>query len=247
MVIDLAEPLIGAVRLLLLTAALLTPLEVLWPAVEGQRLLRRGLGMDLALALLMPITGRALGGAAVLGLWSVAEAPLAGLHGAFATLPLAVELLVAVVLSDLAVYGAHRLSHTVPALWRLHRLHHSSESLDWLSGARQHPLEVAWHMVAANLPVVLLGLPVESVLGWVLLQRLHTAFVHANVNIPPGPWDRLVGGPRFHRWHHSAEAANLNYASLLPVWDLLFGSFHLPAGAPARVGLELPVALSPRS
>lgn len=39
-------------------------------------------------------------------------------------------------------------------------------------------------MVAARLPVVPLGLPVESVHGWVLLQRLHTALVHVNVNIP---------------------------------------------------------------
>lgn len=237
MATDLEAGLLGAVRMMLLTAALITPLEVLWPANEGQRLLRRGLGLDLVLAGLMPLTGRALGGALVGGLVGLLRGPLAGLHGAFGALPLGVELLIAVVLSDLCMYGAHRLSHAVPALWRLHRWHHSSAELDWVSAHRQHPLEVAWHMLAANLPVALLGLPVESVLGWVLLQRLHTAFVHANVNIGAGPWERVIGGPRFHRWHHSADRANLNYASLLPLWDVLFGSFDLPAGAPERTGL----------
>jgi sterol desaturase/sphingolipid hydroxylase (fatty acid hydroxylase superfamily) len=36
--------------------------------------------------------------------------------------------------------------------------------------------------------------------------------------------------PQFHHWHHSKDkpAIDTNYAVHMPVWDLLFRSFHLP-------------------
>ena len=55
---------------------------------------------------------------------------------------LALALVAAVVaLFDLAIYWAHRWSHEVPALWRFHAVHHSTEHLDWISGFRNHPLD----------------------------------------------------------------------------------------------------------
>ena len=48
-----------------------------------------------------------------------------------------------------------------------------------------------------------------------------------------------------HRWHHSRTLgeANSNYGSNLIVWDLVFGSFFLPAdrNAPREIGIaDLP-------
>jgi sterol desaturase/sphingolipid hydroxylase (fatty acid hydroxylase superfamily) len=45
----------------------------------------------------------------------------------------------------------------------------------------------------------------------------------------------------FHRWHHthSDEGGNTNFGSLLSIWDVLFGTFRMPANElPSRYGLD---------
>jgi len=49
-----------------------------------------------------------------------------------------------VVLSDLVVYWAHRLQHNNAFLWRFHKVHHSSEHLDWLAAHREHPVDTIY-------------------------------------------------------------------------------------------------------
>ncbi|HEY2708101.1 MAG TPA: sterol desaturase family protein [Caulobacteraceae bacterium] len=58
------------------------------------------------------------------------------------------------------------------------------------------------------------------------------ALTHANLNWTFGPLRYLVASPVFHRWHHSADPAcqNTNFAPMFPVWDLMFGTFHMPKG-----------------
>ena len=40
----------------------------------------------------------------------------------------------------------------------------------------------------------------------------------------------MIVTPQFHHWHHSKDdpAIDTNYAVHTPIYDLLFGSFHLP-------------------
>src|SRR4029450_1435333 len=52
-----------------------------------------------------------------------------------------VETSVGLLLFELAGYATHRLAHAVPALWRLHEIHHSSETMDWLPSRWQRPTE----------------------------------------------------------------------------------------------------------
>ena len=54
-------------------------------------------------------------------------------------------------------YWGHRLSHTVPFLWRFHAVHHSIEEMDWLAAGRLHPLDQAFTQACAILPLFLLG------------------------------------------------------------------------------------------
>jgi sterol desaturase/sphingolipid hydroxylase (fatty acid hydroxylase superfamily) len=37
----------------------------------------------------------------------------------------------------------------------------------------------------------------------------------------------VIASPRFHRWHHTgeAEARDKNFAGLLPLCDILFGTY----------------------
>ncbi|MCB9742566.1 MAG: sterol desaturase family protein [Alphaproteobacteria bacterium] len=231
-------------RQLALFGALLMPLEILWPARAGQALARRGLLTDLGWAALTPfvVGGLATGLLAALSL-SLSWLMPAGLRAALAAQPWALQFVEILLLSELGTYWAHRASHAWAPLWRLHAVHHSPQEMDWLSAHRQHPLEALWHLGVANLPVLALGFPTASILGFIFFQKLHTAFVHANLRLPEGPWERWLAGPRFHRWHHARLDAQgggeaCNFTTLLPVVDRVFGTWRMPEGQPEALGVE---------
>lgn len=122
---------------------------------------------------------------------------------------------------ELGGYLYHRLAHRVPLLWRLHAVHHSSTELDWLAGFRQHPLEIVLMTICQNLPLVVLGLPLGDQAMVVLLLKINTIFVHANVRTPAWltPW---IATPRFHHRHHDPDGNHTNFATLFPWIDRLF-------------------------
>ena len=45
-----------------------------------------------------------------------------------------------------------------------------------------------------------------------------------------GPLRSVIATPVFHRWHRSREpeAWDKNFAGLLPIWDILFGTSNVP-------------------
>ncbi|MBT8411611.1 MAG: sterol desaturase family protein, partial [Octadecabacter sp.] len=51
-----------------------------------------------------------------------------------------VAIIIAILALDLAIYFQHVLFHAVPALWRLHRMHHADLEFDVTTGLRFHPL-----------------------------------------------------------------------------------------------------------
>jgi sterol desaturase/sphingolipid hydroxylase (fatty acid hydroxylase superfamily) len=232
---------LGAVRQLLLFLAILTPLELCFPGHRAQRLLRRGLGVDIVFALVSPLILALL-------LPLVFDALEAGIgrllpEGLGATLrgqPRALQLGEILLLGEVSGYWLHRWSHEVPLLWRFHRVHHTNLELDWVAAHRQHPLETAYLLVAANLPALVLGFSSDSVLELVLLQKLYTAFLHANLGFGFGPLGRWLASPRFHRWHHDGEGAAANFASFLSCLDRLWGTHRLGPALPARYGIVPP-------
>jgi sterol desaturase/sphingolipid hydroxylase (fatty acid hydroxylase superfamily) len=142
------------------------------------------------------------------------------------------ETLVGLLLFELAGYAYHRLAHAVPALWRLHEIHHSSETMDWLASFRQHPLEILLLTLAQNAPLVLLGVPLGAHATVLIALKLATVFVHSNVRLPIGPLRFLVPTPQFHHRHHQRGGPVANFASFLPLIDVVFGSY---SGATSRV------------
>jgi sterol desaturase/sphingolipid hydroxylase (fatty acid hydroxylase superfamily) len=234
---------LALLRQLLLFGALLVPLEVLWPA-RAQGRMRLGLGTDLLYSALSTAVIGTLGVALLAGMSLLCRAILPdALPQALASLPLVTQLGLIVLLAELGGYWTHRLSHTVPALWRFHVVHHSPRELDWLSAHRQHPVEVLWLVGVAHLPVALLGFDTSAIGLFILFQKLHTAFVHANVRLPTGRWEAWIAGPRFHRWHHARDGGAENLASLFPWMDRLFGTWRLPEGEPVMLGVEERVPL----
>ena len=132
------------------------------------------------------------------------------------------------------------MMHEVPWLWRIHRVHHSSERLDWLASARVHPLETVWTRTISVLPLFLLGFSPKLTAGLAGFIAIYPIFIHSKVRWGYGWIGYVVASPAFHRWHHSADsgALNKNYSALLPLYDFLFGAAHFPkTGKPERYGL----------
>src|SRR5262245_47106641 len=65
-----------------------------------------------------------------------------GLLQAVGPLPTWAAIAASVALLDLAIYLQHVLFHALPALWRLHRVHHTDLELDVTTGVRFHPVEI---------------------------------------------------------------------------------------------------------
>ena len=169
------------------------------------------------------------------GLALVAEARGFGLFNVIA-LPAWVAVVASVVILDLAIYLQHVLFHAVPALWRLHRMHHADLEFDVSTGLRFHPIEIVLSMLIKFAVVAALGAPALSVLVFEVLLNATSMFNHANVRIPLGI-DRvlrwLLVTPDMHRVHHSilARETNSNFGFNLPWWDRLFGTYRAQPAA----------------
>jgi sterol desaturase/sphingolipid hydroxylase (fatty acid hydroxylase superfamily) len=152
---------------------------------------------------------------------------------------LGVQALEALLVIEFFSYWSHRMLHEIPLLWRLHKVHHSSEQLDWLAAARAHPLEAVWNRIIVLLPLFVLGFSPTITAFYGPLIALYPIFLHSNVRWSYGWFGHVIASPAFHRWHHSSdpEALNTNYSGLLPVFDSMFGTAHFPHYKPHAFGL----------
>jgi len=239
---------------LLVAGAVFTVVERRWAALPGRSALsRRGQATDLAYWFVNPFVTRmmikagtiagvvlvalALGaplGDGKLQPWIEARRTVVSLQPRWLQ---AVELLILV---DFLGYWGHRLFHRRP-LWRFHAVHHAARELDWLSSVRVHPVNEALMRIGYVVPLFALGFRGELLVGVTPLLTIYALGLHANVPWTFGPLRHVLASPAFHRWHHSAEAEGLdkNFAAMFPVWDLLFGTYHLPAGRqPAVFGVS---------
>ncbi len=213
-------------------------LGVLAVLVLAERIFARGVARPLSWRrwpanLALPVIGSALvrlvapAGAVGAALW--AEAQGVGLFQ-FGGVPHWLAVLLSVVLLDLVIYLQHRVFHSVPALWRLHRMHHADPELDASTGLRFHPLEILLSLALKAAVVVALGAPAEAVLLFEVLLNATSMFNHADLRIPPrvDRWLRLVlVTPDMHRTHHSErrEETDSCFGFCLPWWDRLFGTY----------------------
>ncbi len=146
-------------------------------------------------------------------------------------LPFWVEFLLAVIILDFVIYLQHVLFHAVPALWRLHRMHHADLDFDVTTGARFHPVEILLSMIIKFAAIAALGPPAAAVLVFEILLNGTSMFNHANAKLPLAAdrWLRwVVVTPDMHRVHHSAvpHETNSNFGFSLPWWDRLFGTYR---------------------
>jgi sterol desaturase/sphingolipid hydroxylase (fatty acid hydroxylase superfamily) len=150
-------------------------------------------------------------------------------------LPAWLAIAVSIALLDLAIYLQHVLFHALPALWRLHRVHHTDLELDVTTGVRFHPVEILLSAGIRVTVVGILGAPVAGVIAFEILLNAGSLFSHANVRLPERAdrWLRLIiVTPDMHRVHHSVDGAerDRNFGFTLSWWDRLFGTYRLQPG-----------------
>ena len=167
---------------------------------------------------------------AAVGLAVVAADRGWGLFNVF-SVPAWLAIIVSVAILDLAIYLQHVMFHAVPALWRLHRMHHADLEFDVSTGLRFHPVEILLSMGIKFAVIAVLGPPAIAVLIFEVLLNGTAMFNHSNVRLPLA-FDRIlrlyVVTPDMHRVHHSIHPSetNSNFGFNLPWWDRLLGTYR---------------------
>jgi sterol desaturase/sphingolipid hydroxylase (fatty acid hydroxylase superfamily) len=158
--------------------------------------------------------------------------------------PLATFFVYMVVL-DFGEYWRHRLQHRLPWWWALHSLHHDQRQMTLWSDDRNHILDDVLAMVWSGTIALLIDVPPGEFPLLLIGFRLIESLSHTNVRLGFGGFgSALLVGPQYHRIHHSIEHAEppfdrprgCNFAVILPIWDVLFGTWRHKAGFP-RTGV----------
>ena len=149
--------------------------------------------------------------------------------------PYVIELILCLLLFDLAIYGQHIVFHRLSWLWRLHKVHHSDPDFDLTTALRFHPLEIVLSMLIKMIVTVLLGAPPLAVLIFEIVLNLTAIFNHGNIYIPISvdrALRKFLVTPDMHRIHHSTvpTETNSNYGFNLSCWDHLFTTYTAEPG-----------------
>jgi sterol desaturase/sphingolipid hydroxylase (fatty acid hydroxylase superfamily) len=163
-----------------------------------------------------------------------AAAAYAGAHGIgvfnWLEFPAGLEVALTIIILDSAIWLQHVVTHKVPLLWRVHRVHHADRDIDVTTAIRFHPIEIALSVLWKIVCVLILGASVPAVVLFEIILNACAMFSHANIALPA--WlDRvlrsLIVTPDMHRVHHSVRPSehDSNYGFNLSVWDRLFGTY----------------------
>jgi sterol desaturase/sphingolipid hydroxylase (fatty acid hydroxylase superfamily) len=215
----------------------------IWEAIGSARSNSRDWGRR-GRNLFISAVGIAIGGfasAAMLTLSSLASDFRWGLAGV-PFLPAWAVAALGVLLLDLTDYWRHRISHRIPVLWLLHRLHHSDPRIDVTTSLRSHPLEFLLRPLFLGPAIAVFGIPVLPLLLYPVLQLPVLVFQHANIRLPSaldGMLAWVMVTPAMHLVHHSRARpeTDSNYSTFLSIWDRVFGSWK-PSVPPVALGLD---------
>ena len=160
-------------------------------------------------------------------------------------MPAGIAFAATILLRSLNAYALHVLTHAVPWLWRIHRVHHADVAVDLSTGFRHHPAELVFVAICHAGAAVVLGLSVPALVFYEAIAVSLSLWSHANLRLP-SLVERilrlLLVTPAVHHVHHSARKAETdsNYGELFTIWDRLFRTFSDRSLAQVRA---LPIGL----
>lgn len=239
---------------LLILALIFFPLERLF-ALHRHKTFHKSFGSDVGYYFINGLVpGLLLAGPMSLVAWAGYHIVPYSVHAVVTAWPLWLRAVAALVISEIGFYWGHRWTHAIPFLWRFHSIHHSAEHVYFLISARAHPFDNAFIKLCGLVPVYIIGIgnpltPSGNLVPLlvVLFGTVWGFFIHSNLRWRFGPLEWLVSTPGFHHWHHTLnDHKDRNFASMLPVMDVIFGTMHLPARTwPSAYGIEakLPATL----
>ena len=140
--------------------------------------------------------------------------------------------LLAFLLMDYTIYVWHVLTHKVPALWRLHLVHHVDLDMDSSTALRFHALDMLVSVPWRAAQVALIGTSSRALRLWQAFFFASVLFHHSNLRLPARlerVLARLLTTPRMHGIHHSTVhgETDSNWSSGLSIWDRLHRTFRL--------------------
>ncbi|MFN8670654.1 MAG: sterol desaturase family protein [Candidatus Sericytochromatia bacterium] len=136
------------------------------------------------------------------------------------------QVFLCVLVADLIQYWVHRAYHEIPFLWRIHSIHHSIKTMDWLAGSRIHILELIFTRVSILGVLYVFGFEKTVMDAYIIIVGFQAVLNHSNVSLPWGFLKYFIVTPEFHHWHHSSEkeALDRNYAAHFSFLDYFFGT-----------------------
>ena len=162
--------------------------------------------------LMLPLVGQAF---SLIDLWP-------------SSLPLPLQLVVAILIADMGITLAHFASHRFQSLWKLHAVHHSSRRLYGFNGLMKHPLHQLIETVAGTMPLLLMGVPHNIMLLLVVAVVLQLLLQHSNVAYFSGPLKHILAINSVHRFHHlnTAKEGDVNFGLFTTLTDRILGTAY---------------------
>jgi sterol desaturase/sphingolipid hydroxylase (fatty acid hydroxylase superfamily) len=186
-----------------------------------------------------------LGLNALLGYFAISIAQQPNGLAAQMQIPLWAQFFLCLIIFEALNYSIHRAMHEWPGtfgkfLWRIHAAHHLPEKLYVVMHAVFHPINAVFvQVIAITVPIWIMGYDQKVVTLFLMINSLHGLISHFNVDVRMGWLNYVFVGTELHRYHHSADVdEGKNYGAMIPIFDILFGTFvYKPSKPPSSLGV----------
>jgi len=161
--------------------------------------------------------------------------------------PAYVQFIITFLILEFIYYWYHRFIHNSKYMWRFHELHHSSPEVNWLSGFRNHAMDLIIGVIATTLILILLGADIEVAILIGSINNFHGIWKHSNIKLKIRFLQYFFVSSEMHRCHHLCDikSQKSNYGNTLSIYDWIFGTAYYPdekeyGDKPFGIGSEYP-------